>query len=291
MPVFEQGYQGYDGPRRSLKVRWWPLFLEEVLPYLKRRRFLFLIILALIPWVWGILLTFFHTQLGDSEGTRQFVKQLPVVDESLFATLLTNGYDLFLLTIVLIWMGSGLIARDRKEGTLEVFLGRAVTPLQYLWAKGAALMAFLLIFTLAPALVMVVFQVGLTGDIAWLWDHARVIWGTLLYTAVAPGTLVLFVLALSSLGRSPRLVGLTFFGIVFLGKSASAIFYGITRNTAAWFFSITDEMKVLAHRCLGAELPEHLAMSPVLTVTFFTLVVGGSLFVLYWRFSKREVLR
>jgi hypothetical protein len=118
-----------------------------------------------------------------------------------------------------------------------------------------------------------------------------VIWGTLLYTAVAPGTLVLFVLALSSLGRSPRLVGLTFFGIVFLGKSASAIFYGITRNTAAWFFSITDEMRVLAHRCLGAELPEQLAMSPILSVIFFTLVVAASLFVLYWRFSKREVLR
>jgi ABC-type transport system involved in multi-copper enzyme maturation permease subunit len=291
MPVFEKGYESYDGPRHPLRLRWWPLFWEEVLPYLKRRRFLFLILLALIPWTWGILLTFFHTQLGDSQSVRQFVKELPTVDESLFAALLTNGYDLFLLVLVLIWMGSGLIARDRKEGTLEVFLGRAVTPLQYLWAKGLALGVFLLIFSLVPAFVMVVFQVGLTGDIAWLWEHARVIWGTLLYTLVGPGSLILFILALSSLGRSPRLVGLSFFGIAFLGPIACGILYAITKSYWAWFPSLLTELKALSYHCLGAQLEERMAIPFGLTLTFFVLLSLGSLLLLAWRFSRKGVLR
>ena len=291
MPVFEQGYESYSGPRHLLSVRWWPLFREEVLPFLKKRRFLFLLILALMPWFYGVLLTFFHTQLGDSEAVRAFVKELPVVDENLFAILLTNGYDLFLLVIVLIWMGSGLVARDRKEGTLEVFLGRAITPVQYLWAKGAAQAVFLLIFSLAPALMLVVFQVGLTGQVSWLWEHHRIVWGTVLYTVVGTGSLVLFMLALSSLGRSPRLVGLTFFGIVFLGSSASGIVYAITRNTLSWLPSITVQLKVLARLCLGAELDEKLAMPPLLNGAFFAFLVLGSLCLLYWRFARRGVLR
>jgi ABC-type transport system involved in multi-copper enzyme maturation permease subunit len=291
MPVFEQGYETYSGPRHLLSVRWWPLFREEVLPFLKKRRFLFLLFLALVPWFYGVLLTFFHTQLGDSEAAKAFIKELPVVDENLFAVLLTNGYDLFLLVIVLIWMGSGLVARDRKEGTLEVFLGRALTPLQYLWAKGAALAVFLLIFSLAPAVMLVVFQVGLTGQVSWLWEHHRVLWGTVLYTFVGTGSLVLFMLALSSLGRSPRLVGLTFFGIVFLGSSASGIVYAITRDTLAWLPSITVQLKVLARLCVGAELEEKLAVPALLNAGFFVFLAVGSLLLLYWRFARRGVLR
>lgn len=291
MPVFEQGYELYSGPRHLLSVRWWPLFREEVLPFLKKRRFLFLLFLALVPWFYGVLLTFFHTQLGDSEAAKAFVKELPVVDENLFAVLLTNGYDLFLLVIVLIWMGSGLVARDRKEGTLEVFLGRAITPLQYLWAKGAALAVFLLIFSLAPAVMLVVFQVGLTGQVSWLWEHHRVLWGTVLYTLVGTGSLVLFMLALSSLGRSPRLVGLTFFGIVFLGSSASGIVYAITRDTLAWLPSITVQLKVLARLCVGAELEDKLAVPALLNVAFFVFLAVGSLLLLSWRFARRGVLR
>lgn len=291
MPVFEQGYETYGGTRRPLAARWWPLFREEALPFVKRRLFIFLLVIALIPWGWGVLLTFFHTQLGDSESVKSFVNNLPQVDETLFAVLLTNFYNLFLLLLVAIWVGSGLVARDRKEGTLEVFLGRAVSPLQYLWAKGAALGVFMLLFSLLPTIVLVVFQVGLTGDPGWLWEHSRVLWGTLLYTIVGPGTLVLVMLALSSLSRSPRMVGLTFFGIAFLGPIFCGILYGITRSPLAWFPSVMTQLKILAYRCLGAELEEHFALHPALTVAFFLLLILGSLGVLAWRFKNRGVLR
>jgi ABC-type transport system involved in multi-copper enzyme maturation permease subunit len=291
MPVFEQGYQSYDGTRHPLKVRWWPLFREEVVPFLKRRIFIFLLILGALPWTVAIAFTFLHTQLGDSESARQLVGKLPQVDEDLFSAFLSNFYNLFLLLLVVIWVGSGLIARDRKEGTLEVILGRAVSPLQYLWAKGAALGAFLLIFSLVPVFIVVVFQVGLTGDIAWLWEHARVLWGTLLYTLVGPGSLVLFILALSSLGRSPRLVGLTLFGVAFVGPIACGILYAITKSYWAWFPSLLNQLKALSHHCLGASHEESTAIPLPITLTFFILLSAGSVLLLTWRFSRKGVLR
>ena len=294
MPVFEQGYAPYDGPRRPLSKRWWPVFRAEVQPYLRKRRFLFLLILALLPWAWGILLTFFHTQLGDSENVKAFIAELPKVDESLVAALLGNFYNLFLLTIVSIWVGSGLVARDRRDGTLAVFLGRALGPLQYLWAKGAALGFFLLVFSLLPVLVLVIFQVGLTGEPAWLWEHARVLWGSALFTLLGPFTLVLFLLALSSMGRSPRLVGLTFFGIVFLGPAACGILYAITRSPLVWFPSVFTQLKALAELCLGAEVhpgEPGLVLPPAATLLFFALLAASSVLVLAARFRGRAVLK
>ena len=291
MPVYEQGYEDYSGPRKSLKWRWIPLFRDELTPFLKKRRFIVLLLMALAPWLYGIALTFLHTQLGEGSGMKEFIAQLPVVDEKLFATLLSNGWDLFLLFIVVIWVGSGLVARDRRDKTLEVFLSRALSPVQYLWAKGLTLGVFLMVFSLLPALVLVIFQVGLTGDPWWLVSHFRVIWGTLLYAILANGSVVLFVLALSSLSRSPRTVGLLFIGIIFLGDVGCGILYLITKNPTVWFFSTAKEMSILADRCLGAPVPAHLAIGLPMSILFFLLMAGGGAAILALRFSRRRVLR
>ncbi len=293
MPVYEQGYSRYDGVRKPLSRRWVPLFREEVLPHLRKRRFLFVLLLALLPWTWGILLTFFHTQLGDSPSVRAFVAELPQVDEGLVATLLGNGYNLFLLTLTAIWVGSGLVARDRRDGTLGVFLGRSLSAPAYLWAKGAALGLFLLLFTLVPVLLLTVFQVGLTGDPSWLLAHARVLWGTLLFTLLGPGTLVLLFLALSSLSKSPRLIGLTFFGVVFLGPAVSGILYAVSRSPWVWVPSILTELKTLTVACLGAEVAErgNPLLPPAAPWVFFPVLAAASLLLLLARFRGRGVLR
>ena len=292
MPVYEQGYETYLGERRSLNRRWWPLFREEILPYFRRRVFVFLLVVALLPWMYGVALTFLHTQLGDAEWAKDLVGKLPVVDEKLVATLLTNGYDLFLLFVVSIWVGSGLVARDRRDQTLPVFLSRAVTPFQYLWAKGAALGVFLLLFSLLPTLVMVVFQVGLTGDAGWLFTHARVVWGTVLYTAIGPGTVVLFMLALSALARSPRVVGLAFIAVVFFGDIACGITWAITKVGSVWFFSLSRELAALAHLCLGAPASSASAdLHPALVALFFIGLTGVSLAVLAQRFTSKGILQ
>ncbi len=292
MPVYEQGYEAYEGRRNSLGSRWKPLFREEILPYFNKRRFVFLLVLALLPWLYGVALTFLHTQLGDADWAKDLVTKLPVVDETLVAKLLTNGYDLFLLFIVAIWVGSGLVARDRKDMTLDVFLGRAVTSVQYLWAKGAALGVFLLLFSFLPTLILVIFQVGLTGQAGWLLDHVRVLWGTLLYTAIGPGALVLFMLALSSMARSPRVVGLAFIALVFFGDMACGVVYAITKVSAVWFFSLSRELTALASLCLGAPPPFASAdLHPALVALFFAGLATASLAVLWARFSRRGVLR
>jgi len=290
MPVFEQGYQPYDGPRGALSRRWIPLWRDEALPYARKRAFVLLIVMALLPWiVLGAGLSFLKSQVGDSPAFQEIVKNLPAMDEAWVAKLLTNYWNSFLLIIVCIWVGSGLVARDRKERTLEVFLGRALGPLQYLWAKGAALGMYLLLFTFVPVVVLVIFHVGLTGDVAFLWEHARILWGTLLYTLLGPGSLVLSVLALSSLSRSPRVVGLALVGAAFFGLGAAGVLYAIIKSQVAWMLAPLLELRALGHHCLGVESP--IEISSLHSVLYFVALAAASLLVLWLRFKEREVLR
>ncbi|MEJ2420182.1 MAG: ABC transporter permease subunit, partial [Acidobacteriota bacterium] len=220
------------------------------------------------------------------------MSRLPPMDEAWIAQLLSNGWTTFMLIIVSVWVGSGLVARDRKEQTLEVFLGRAIGPAQYLWAKAAALGVFLVGFTFVPTVIVVTFQVGLTGDVPFLWQHARILWGTLLYALLGIGSLVLFVLALSSLSRSPRIVGLALIGILFFGPAVSGILWAITHKSLVWYFSPIVELKALAFMCLGVHSKGPLGhLGDFHVAVFFLLMVIVSLAVLALRFYRRGVLR
>ncbi len=290
MPVFDQGYQSYLGPKRSLGRRWIPVWREEAAPYLRKRYFILLLIVAFLPWLFGgVGLSFIRSQAGSLDWAKEIIQKLPEMNEAWIAKLLTLGWSNFLLAIVCVWAGSGLVSRDRKEHTLEVFLGRALGPAQYLLAKGAALGVYLLFFTFVPVALLVAFHVGLTGDVSFIWAHSRAIWGTLLYTLIGPGALVVFTLALSSLSRSPRVVGLALIGVLFFGPPASGIMWAITRSQLSWTLGILVELKALGYHCLGvAPEPEIPALHSFL---YFAALILFSLGVLYVRFSKRGVLR
>ena len=145
MPVFDQGYQPYAGDRKGLHRRWIPLFREEVTPYLKKRLFILLLFIAFLPWlIAGIGNSLIQSQVTEGHPLYEFIKTFPKVDETWVAWLLTNWWNTFILVILCIWVGSGLVARDRKQRILEVYLGRAMGPIQYLWSKGAALGLFFL---------------------------------------------------------------------------------------------------------------------------------------------------
>ncbi len=290
MPIYDQGYESYTGARNSRRRRWIPLMREEILPYTKKRIFILLIALTLLPWViMGIGPTFLRTQMGNEYWPSSMNSQLPPMDEKLIARILTNPWTILMLVIISVWVGSGLIARDRKERTMEVFLGRALGPAQYIWSKGAALGVFLLGITLIPLIIVLIFQVGLTGNVSFLWHHIRILWGTLLYSIGGFGALILFILALSALGENPRVAGLILVLILFFGLSVSKILWFNTHKPIVWIFSPIGELQALACHCLGVstEYP----ISILHSVTFFGVMALLSLTILSLRFYRREILR
>ena len=290
MPIYDQGYESYAGARTSRMSRWVPLLREEVLPYTKKRIFILVIMLTLAPWIiLGIGPTFLRTQVGNAYWPPSMNSQLPPMNETLIARILTNEWSVLMLVIISVWVGSGLIARDRKERTMEVFLGRALGPAQYLWSKGAALGVFLLGTTLVPLIIVMIFQVGLTGDMSFLWHHIRIIWGTLLYSVGGLGAFILFILALSSLGENPRVVGLILVLILFFGPSVSSILWINTQKPIVWIFSPIDELRALASHCLGVKTIY--PISSFHSVAFFGVLALLSLIILTLRFYRREILR
>ncbi|MFH0803291.1 MAG: hypothetical protein V2A78_13030 [bacterium] len=281
MPVYHQGYETYQGERLPLWWRWVPLWREEIAPFLNSRLFFFFMALAILPWALAaisqVLLHF------------KVMGNVPVFDEKVAAFLLANPWQDFMMAFLSIWVGSGLVARDRRDRTIEVFLGRALSPVQYLWAKGFSLAGFFLLFTLLPVWLMVLLHVGITGDFSFFIQHFRVLWGSLLYTVVGVGSLVLFVLALSSLSSSPRLTGLLLIGILFFGTTAGALLGALGNNPWVSIFGILLEMSALASHCLGAD--EMLKVSFSHSMIYFAVLTAASLGLLWWNFSRKRLLR
>lgn len=281
MPVYHQGYETYQGERLPLWWRWVPLWREEIAPFLNSRLFLIFMALAILPW----------TLVTASQVLLHFkvIANLPELDEKMAAFLLANPWQDFMMAFLSVWVGSGLVARDRRDKTLDVFLGRALSPLQYLWAKAFSLAGFFLLFTLLPVWLMVLLQVGITGDLSFFIQHFRIVWGSLLYTVVGVGSLVLFVLALSSLSSSPRLAGLLLIGILFFGTTAGALFGALGDNPWASVFGILLELSVLASHCLGVEGLFKISFSH--SMIFFVGLTTASLGILWWNFSRRRLLQ
>lgn len=283
MPVYNQGYETYQGKRLPLWWRWVPLWREEIAPFLNKRLFLLFMALAILPWALAALaqvLLYFKSGIN-----------VPKLDEKMVAFLLGNPWQNFMMAFLSVWVGSGLVARDRRDKTLEVFLGRALSPVQYLWAKAFSLAVFFLFFTLLPAWLMMILQVGISGDLSFFIQHFRIVWGSLLYAVVGVGSLVIFILALSSLSSSPRFVGLLLVGILFFGTTAGALFGGITDKHWAPVLGILLELSALASHCLGEEPMFDLNISATQSTIFFICFAALSLGLLWWNFSRKRLLR
>ena len=69
---------------------------------------------------------------------------------------------------ITVYVGSGLIANDRRANALQIYLSKPLTRAEYIFGKLAILMAFLALVTWLPAIVLLVVQVAFTGSFAFL---------------------------------------------------------------------------------------------------------------------------
>ena len=75
--------------------------------------------------------------------------------------------DVFLFFIT-VYVGAGLIANDRRANALQIYLSKPLTRTEYVFGKLAVLMAFLLLVTWVPAILLLVVQILFAGNFTFL---------------------------------------------------------------------------------------------------------------------------
>lgn len=227
MPIHDQSYRRYRGEREAAGRAWTVIASAGIRSMLRKRAFLGLLIFAWVPFIVRAV------QLYAAANYPQASILAP--DAKTFRDFLSQQ-DFFLFVIT-IYVGAGLIANDRRANALQIYLSKPLMRTEYIAGKAAILMTFLLLVTWVPAMLLLILQVMFRGSFSFLSANVfllpAITVGAFLQVLVATFTM----LALSSLSRSSRYVGILYAGIVFFTAAIFGAMSGILGSTSMSWIS------------------------------------------------------
>ena len=228
MPIHDQSYRHYGGLKAVAGRSWLVIAWAGMWTFLKKRAFMGLLIFALVPFVVRAVQMWISANYPQAailtpspETFRQFLEQ--------------QSFFVFIITV---YVGAGLIANDRRANALQIYLSKPLMRTEYIAGKLAVLFSFLLLVTLVPALLLLFLKVMFDGSFLFLRNNVFLIpaitIGALLQVILASFTM----LALSSLSKSARYVGILYVGITFFTSAIYGALYAITGSSRVSWISI-----------------------------------------------------
>lgn len=224
MPIHDQGYRRYAGGRAPRGQAWLVIARSGIRTMLVKKAFLGLLLLAWFPFFVRAVQIYAAANLPQAaflaptaSTFRQFLAQ-----QSIFVFFVT------------VYVGAGLIANDRRANALQIYLSKPLTRAEYVFGKLAILVAFLLLVTWLPAIVLLLVQIAFAGNFSFLVSNAYLFPAITVYAAIEVLLGGLTMLALSSLSNSSRYVGIMYAVLIFFSQ---AIFIVVKLSTGSVWWS------------------------------------------------------
>jgi ABC-type transport system involved in multi-copper enzyme maturation permease subunit len=152
------------------------------------------------------------------------------------------GQQDFVVFIMTIYAGAGLIANDRRANALQIYLSKPLMRSEYIAGKAAVLFTFILFITFVPAILLLLLQVAFAGSFDFLVKN-MFLFPAITVAALLEALLCTFaMLALSSLSNSSRYVGILYAGIVFFTAAISGVMVAITGSTRLSWLSLSGNL-------------------------------------------------
>jgi ABC-2 type transport system permease protein len=227
-PIHDQSYRHYAGGKAMPGRSWMVIAWAGIKTFIKKRAFLGLLIFALVPFIVRAV------QMWTSANYPQLAMLAPG-PETFRQFLEQQDFFVFVITV---YVGAGLIANDRRANALQIYLSKPLMRSEYILGKLAILFTFLCLVTLVPALLLLFLKVAFDGNFTFLKNNLFLIpaitVGALLQITLASFTM----LALSSLSKSARYVGILYVGITFFTAAIYGALYLITGSSRVSWISI-----------------------------------------------------
>ena len=223
MPIHDQGYRRYAGRRLPQGARWWVIARAGILERLRQRRLLGLLVFAWLPFLVRAVQMYVATNFQQAsflaptaDTFREFLDQ--------------QGFFIFFVTI---FVGSGLLADDRRANALQIYLSKPLTRLEYVTGKLVTLVVFLAAVTWVPGMLLLLLQLMFTGNTTFVQANSFLFPAITVYAAAQVFASAFAMLALSSLSKNRRFVAVMYAGIVFFTEAMYQALRAIT-GSGAW---------------------------------------------------------
>jgi len=257
MPIAERGYSHWDGEFVERRFPWWPIARLGVRLAFKRKFFKPVFAVSLGPAIAFLAGVYMSERIQDfsfmfrgRSGNR-----LLEVNPAYFKTYFTFETTLFLMVMLMVLAGAALISDDLKFNSLQLYFSRPLRKRDYWLGKMATLFFFLLIVTLAPGLLFILFKIIFSGSFKFLatypWLPVSVVVCSLLLTLF----FAFYTLLLSSLSRNRRYVSILIFLVYIFSDVFFGIFYGIFHEPAFCLLSIKCNLQQVGAFLFRVRLP------------------------------------
>jgi ABC-2 type transport system permease protein len=278
MPIHDQGYRRYEGTRAPHGRTWWVIARAGIMERLRERKFLGLLLFAWIPFFVRVVQMYLAANVPQAaflEPTPQTFREY-LDQQSIFVFFIT------------IYVGSGLIANDRRANALQIYLSKPMTRVEYVTGKLVTLLLFLAAVTWVPGILLLILQMLFAGNFTFLRANLFLFPAITLFSLTLILLSAFAMLALSSTTRSRRFVAMMYAGVIFFTAAMYQALRGIT-NMRVWaVISPEDVLDVIASVIFRAEGP--LAIPLWLAVLDIAVIIGVSLWILERRVRGVEVV-
>jgi len=278
MPIHDQGYRRYGGGKAPRGQAWMVITRAGIRTMLAKRTFLGLLLLAWFPFFVRAVQIYAAANLPQaqflaptSETFRQFLDQ--------------QATFVFFVTV---YVGAGLIANDRRANALQIYLSKPLTRAEYVFGKFAILASFLLLVTFVPAIVLLIVQIAFAGNFTFLMNNLFLFPAITVFCAVETIMVATAMLALSSLTKSTRYVGILYAAVVFFTSAIYGVLYATTRSSSLSWISPPANLKQIGNVIFRLPLAYDTPW-PMNFLAILVLVVGSA-FVLERRVRGIEVV-
>lgn len=278
MPIHDQGYRRYAGLRAQTGFAWAVIAKAGIRTLFAKRAFVGLLLLSWVPFLVRAVQIYAATNLPQA--------QFLAPDARMFRNFL-QFQEVFMFFIT-VYAGAGLIANDRRANALQIYLSKPLSRFEYVFGKFMILLALLLVVTWLPALLLLIIQVMFAGSLTFLVANLYLIPAITVFSLIQATAVGLTMLALSSLSRSSRYVGVLYAGLIFFSQAIYGIVRGLTRDSAMAWLSMPLDLQHIGDVIFRLEPRFH--MPTWSAFVMIALLIAASAWILERRVRGVEVV-
>ncbi len=277
MTIKEKGYTHWDGELEERKLPWWPITRQGIKLTFKKKFFKFTFLVSFIPALVYLIGTYISERIEDFPFLQTEQVDFLNINPGYFEAYLTNSSLLFIMVIILMFCGSSLISDDLKYNAMQLYFSRPLRVIDYFAGKISIILFFMLIFTLVPALVILLMKLIFSGSFKFFIDYPWLILSITGYSIVAGLFFSLYALFLSSLSKNRRYAGILIFAVYIFSDIVFGIFHRIFNSEYFVLFSIKSNLKQLGEylfkQKLSYDVPWYLSFLSILAICGLAVIV------------------
>jgi ABC-2 type transport system permease protein len=243
MPIFDQGYQHWQGPLAGHAWRWLAIARHCVRVQLNGRILRLLLLLAWLPALalvvtlalWGMM------EQGSTSVLGMLGRLLPpgmVEDPHAYRVAVwTLAYsfffkiEMFCIMLLVVVAGPSLVSADLRFNALPLYFSRPLGRLDYFLGKLGVIAALVAAVAVGPAVVAYLLGVAFSMDLGVVRDTWRLLPASLIYGLIIVASAGTLMLAMSSLSRRSLYVGIAWVGLWIVGGSVAGVLMGIEQDS------------------------------------------------------------